>query len=601
MPGISRLLSPQEEFYYRRIFEDHFVGMAHVINPWEGGCRAAGAEWESESYTREGLANTNLLTHSFQKKATAAYSTSARRSFSTTARKSSTMAVGEVNECEFIRSATESGYDLFQASLTAGGDDRSLINVQTGTNKYHIKPHPIDSSAIFRGSCTCNAPTERGYNAAMNLYDELQGNTGSSLERSLHKIFEDQRRRIAASLELPEGTEIVLCPSGSDAEYIPIAIARTLNSYKKIVNVVTQLREIGAGSLPASGGQHFSTHAPLYGRLPDGAGRLEGFDSDIVSEVSIPARERDGSILDASTIAKETAFLAEQDGAYTIVHGVFGGKTGLRDEEMPPSKDAGRISLGVVDACQGRFSVEELHQWLEQDSVVLFTASKFYQAPPFCGAVLIPKRIAGQLRRSPAPEPRSMFGVLGLGAFVTDKELPECLNNWKPFLRSNGEANNIGLALRWEAGLAGMEALSSTPDAERVHAVEEWAKRVTDLVESQDALDAWCVERSIVSIRLKKQNGGWLNMSELRDVYKYMSQDLSSFIPEATPEERSILATACNLGQPVDVAESHAILRIALGSESLASYLEDSEKTLRDDQVVVKKLALVARYFDQLI
>jgi hypothetical protein len=41
--------------------------MAHVVNPWEGGCRAAGAAWESDSYTREGLANTNVLTHAFQK------------------------------------------------------------------------------------------------------------------------------------------------------------------------------------------------------------------------------------------------------------------------------------------------------------------------------------------------------------------------------------------------------------------------------------------------------------------------------------------------------------------------------------------------------
>ena len=61
----------KEEFYYRRIFEDTYAGMAHVINPWEGGCRAGGAAWESDSYTREGLANTDLLTHAFQKKSTA--------------------------------------------------------------------------------------------------------------------------------------------------------------------------------------------------------------------------------------------------------------------------------------------------------------------------------------------------------------------------------------------------------------------------------------------------------------------------------------------------------------------------------------------------
>ena len=74
-------------------------------------------------------------------------------------------------------------------------------------------------------------------------------------------------------------------------------------------------------------------------------------------------------------------FTTEQlkKGNFPIVHGVFGGKTGVRDQTMPGSMNEGGASLGVVDACQGRFSLEELHQWLDQDSVVLFTTSKFYQ------------------------------------------------------------------------------------------------------------------------------------------------------------------------------------------------------------------------------
>jgi hypothetical protein len=300
-------------------------------------------------------------------------------------------------------------------------------------------------------------------------------------------------------------------------------------------------------------------------------------------------------------MAAQLALEAEKKGAYTIVHGVFGGKTGLLDESMPRSKDAGRTSMGVIDACQGRFSIEELHEWLEQDSIVLFTASKFYQAPPFCGAVLIPARIGEQLRSLPPPEPLEMFSANGLGGFLTDKELPECLDGWKPLLRTEGHSN-FGLALRWEAGLAGMEALSHTPDDQRVQAVDDWASKVTAFVQAQPELDAWCVERSIVSIRLKKSsNGGWLDMSELKDVYRYMSIDVSSAVPRsATAEERAALSVCCNLGQPVDVADSHAILRIALGSESLAQYLNDPGGTMKEDQVVVRKLGLVAKYLQSL-
>ena len=58
----------KEELFYRRIYEQNFSGMAHVVRLWPGGGRAMGAEWKSDLYTREGLKNVNLLTHSLQKK-----------------------------------------------------------------------------------------------------------------------------------------------------------------------------------------------------------------------------------------------------------------------------------------------------------------------------------------------------------------------------------------------------------------------------------------------------------------------------------------------------------------------------------------------------
>ena len=58
----------KEELYYRKIYEENFHGMDHVVTPWEGGGRAMGAAWKSDTYTREGLANTKMLSHSLQKK-----------------------------------------------------------------------------------------------------------------------------------------------------------------------------------------------------------------------------------------------------------------------------------------------------------------------------------------------------------------------------------------------------------------------------------------------------------------------------------------------------------------------------------------------------
>ena len=596
----------KEELYYRRIYDENFHGMEHVVKLWEGGGRAMGAAFKSDTYTREGLANVNLLTHSMQEKKRA-FSTSVsskpnrssgRRGFSTAAIVHDKPSVCDLAAAEAQTAAKKAGFNEFEAWLTSGGDDRSLI-LKSGTNKYHIKPQPIAAPDVFRGSCTGNPPTERGYNAAKDLYqNELAGLEDEELDFALRDVFADQRARLTRLLELPKGVEVMLVPSGSDAEYIPLAIAMALHPEKKITNGITQLREIGAGSAPASVGKFFSSHAPLLGELPGDLEHLNGFEG--IDGVEISAREKDGSAVDASKAMQSFVDAALAKNAYPVVHGVFGGKTGMRDDEMPASMGQGEVSLGVIDACQGRFTLEELHQWLEQDSLVLFTSSKFYQAPPFCGAVIIPSSIAEKLRKAPAPEPKAIFGSNGLGAFLTDKELPRCFQTWKPLLRKE-KTNNVGLALRWEAGLAGMEALASVPDTERTAAIQKWASSVSGMVNQESELDAWCVERSIVSIRVSKNGGDeWLDMAELRSLYKWMSMDVSSVVPNATAEEKVALAKTAYIGQPVDVAESHAIVRIALGVESLLSYLSSKDETLGQDQLTVKKLAAIGKHFDTL-
>jgi len=141
--------------------------------------------------------------------------------------------------------------------------------------------------------------------------------------------------------------------------------------------------------------------------------------------------------------------------------------------------------------------------------------------------------------------------------------------------------------------------MASYPDEDRTAAYKEWADSVANMVRAKTELDPWCVERSIVSIRVAKQDG-WLSMSELRDLYRWMSMDMSSFVPDATAEEKNALSKPAYIGQPVDVSETHAIVRIALGVESMLSYFDDKAKTLEEDQTVVLKLAAIGKHFDTL-
>lgn len=110
--------------------------------------------------------------------------------------------------------------------LTEGGDDRLVLNPQTGVNKYFCKPEYTED-VIFRGSCTCNLPSKLGYEAAQNAYEALK-----SGEATIDSIMEDARSRLLKAYNLPEGTGVFLTPSGSDAEYIPLMFCRIFNGNK---------------------------------------------------------------------------------------------------------------------------------------------------------------------------------------------------------------------------------------------------------------------------------------------------------------------------------------------------------------------------------
>jgi hypothetical protein len=156
-------------------------------------------------------------------------------------------------------------------------------------------------------------------------------------------------------------------------------------------------------------------------------------------------------------------------------------------------------------------------------------------------------------------------------------------------------------------------ALASIPDPERTQTIEEWANTVSTMVHSQSELDPCFVERSIVSIRVAKNNSTkkdddrteWLDMNELRDLYRWMSMDVSHVLvgvptDVTTEQDRVYLSKPTYIGQPVDVSDSYGIVRIALGVESLLSYFDDKDRTLDEDRATVHKLAAISRHFDTL-
>lgn len=89
---------------------------------------------------------------------------------------------------------------------------------------------------------------------------------------------------------------------------------------------------------------------------------------------------------------------------------------------------------------------------------------------------------------------------------------------------------------------------------------------------------------SIVSIRVQstlQDDKPWFNKSELARIFKAMTENRSASFEQ---NDQALAAQICYIGQPVLISPTEAVLRIALGSDSLRSYIEDREATIEEDK-----------------
>ena len=106
---------------------------------------------------------------------------------------------------------------------------------------------------------------------------------------------------------------------------------------------------------------------------------------------------------------------------------------------------------------------------------------------------------------------------------------------------------------------------------------------------------------SIVSIRIKHpETGKWMVKGELAKVFKAMTLDMSGTFPES----KDLASKICFTGQPVLISEEQAVLRIALGSDSLRQVIDDFEKgtevAKKEDQLICEKMAFLGQNFEKL-
>ncbi|MFN4019262.1 MAG: hypothetical protein ACK4IC_01960 [Erythrobacter sp.] len=329
------------------------------------------------------------------------------------------------------------------AALASGGDARITLDPASGLNRYLSAPYPRDVLAYSSSTVS---------DISADAFAHLLARGGAGPGEAYDARLDALRGRIRGAYGIGADTEIVFAPSGTDLEYVALALALG-QSAAGIHNVLLGADETGSGCIHSAHGRFFANETALVGGVAPGedvAGMGE------ITLIDVPVRCADGRARASGEIAAGMAqeIAAARDlGKHSVVHCVHGSKTGL---VLPALADLdalmaefGADATFVVDACQARITSAAIADYLARGVIVLMTGSKFVGAPPFNGWALVPAALAA--RAVPLPH--------GFAQIFRRAEWPA---GW-PGADSLEDSANPALALRLEAALFEIERFQAIP------------------------------------------------------------------------------------------------------------------------------------------
>lgn len=335
--------------------------------------------------------------------------------------------------------------------LTQGGDARILVSGPGGRNRYHSSPSPVDTLAY--ASSTANDVSRGGFARACDVLG-LLAPAGELIADDYARALETLRARIRAAFALDDTTDIVFAPSGTDLEYVGLALAKG-RAEGGISNILLGADEVGSGCIHSARAQFFATStargvtvepgAPIGGNLPR-----------TVKLVDIPVRHANGAALASAEIAAridDAVTAARKVDRHALVHIVHGSKTGLVlpslvDVDALRARHGDHVSF-VVDACQARITSAAIADYLARGITVFLTGSKFMGGPPFSGMALLPHGAAASAARLP----------VGFARIFRQAEWPA---GWEG-VSTLADEGNLGLLLRLEAAVFELERFQALP------------------------------------------------------------------------------------------------------------------------------------------
>lgn len=432
-----------------------------------------------------------------------------------------------------------------QDLILSGCDERITLYGADFTNRYFLNPFDFDG-LLHRGSCTANTLND-------NTHKLLQEINLRELDENFQVVVSAHANRIKQLLKTDGGCpfEVFFAPSGSDLAYYPILFKQILSDASELVNIVTCPEELGSGTRLASSGKFHAAlnqfneevqkEEPIAG-LPD------------IQLMEFSGRDRNGNILNNHEVI--TSSISGFGDKEIVVNLVYGSKSGIEDNLKILEHISGKNILCTVDLCQFRNSKQLVQYLLSKGCLIYLTGSKFYQAPPFCGCVLVPEELCLELEESdaqPAANFKSIFSRYDIPErFVT-------IRNQLP------EFKNAGLHLRWKCALYEMEEFDSISDNATSALIADWNEIVTQRLSKSDYFelmpDMTMTNQSIISFKVKKGRDFW-DYDELWKLFEKL----------VTSEYSSENFKKVFIGQPVNYANG-AFLRVALGARNVLNLL----------------------------
>lgn len=455
----------------------------------------------------------------------------------------------------------DTGLESLEKTITSGGDERIEL-IHNGLNKYHI--NPCDNKDVFnRGTCTCSVFTDEAHERVSYLFDGFQNGSISFEEVRTEQV--KNLKRLLNNVDL--NYHIFFAPSGSDLCYYPLLFSKLISSDKPIMSLVTCPEELGSGSAMANQGLFFSEKNQLLPAVTKGT----PVNPELTVEYkSFNARDQHGVILDHHEAIKDT--IRQYKDEYTIIGNlVIGSKSGIEDN-ISIIEECSEDVLWVVDLCQLRTSRELLQKLLKLNCIVMITGSKFYQSPPFCGALLVSDTINEKLDRA---EPKTW----GFEKVYTKYDFPTEL---KALRNQFADYKNYGLLLRWECAIVEMNLLSEYKESAANLTISRWNQHITELLNASPYFDLMRDQEktnsSIISFRVKV-DGTYLSHDQLQTLHKAIVTEQSPLLPQY----RKLI-----IGQPVAYGDN-SFIRFAIGSHNVRQLL-DSEMDLSEDTALVQTI-----------